>query len=378
MVLPESIMRNLEEKKVLYKLSEAKFKALIALAEKQYEKAKVAPGEAVGVVAAQSIGEPGTQLNMRTKWLSGARDTTTTGGLPRLIELFDAKRVPSTPVMIIYLNSKYVHNEDEVRKIAMNILEVNLSDIAQDISVDLGKMRVEIELNPESMKYFKITEKKVYEKISEQFKGYKITTGSGKINVKPKDELDLKSIYKLKVKLRDTYISGIKGITQVLPDKQGDNWIIKTAGSNLREVLKMPEVDIKNTKTNDIFETLEVLGIEAARNLIVEEIYNVLVGQNIYSNVRHFMLVADLMTSDGTIKSVGRYGLSGSKSSVLARASFEVPLKHLFGAALHGEVDPLESVVENVMLNQPVPVGTGVVDLFVESPKLEDKKGNKR
>jgi len=371
-------MRNLEEKKVLYKLSEAKFKALIALAEKQYEKAKVAPGEAVGVVAAQSIGEPGTQLNMRTKWLSGARDTTTTGGLPRLIELFDAKRVPSTPVMIIYLNSKYVHNEDEVRKIAMNILEVNLSDIAQDISVDLGKMRVEIELNPESMKYFKITEKKVYEKISEQFKGYKITTGSGKINVKPKDELDLKSIYKLKVKLRDTYISGIKGITQVLPDKQGDNWIIKTAGSNLREVLKMPEVDIKNTKTNDIFETLEVLGIEAARNLIVEEIYNVLVGQNIYSNVRHFMLVADLMTSDGTIKSVGRYGLSGSKSSVLARASFEVPLKHLFGAALHGEVDPLESVVENVMLNQPVPVGTGVVDLFVESPKLEDKKGNKR
>ena len=145
----------------------------------------------------------------------------------------------------------------------------------------------------------------------------------------------------------------------------------------MKEILKLPEVDIENTVTNDIFEVYSVFGIEAARNMIIEETLNVLKNQGIEVDVRHIMLVADVMTYEGSIKGIGRYGVSGGKASVLARASFEVPLKHLFNAAVSAEVDNLNSVVENVMINQPVPIGTGMINLKVENmfdKKKEEKK----
>jgi len=371
--LPKSVQEYLLELKEMLKLNKKQFKRLQEIAEKQYEVSKIEPGEAVGVVCAQSIGEPGTQLTMRTKWLSGATEMTVTQGLPRLIEIFDAKREPSTPTMNIYLKPSYATSEPKVEEIAMKILEVKLEHIIKEIDVDLLKMRVEVELDPNKMSKFKISEKKVQDKVKEAFKTSKITTGAYKINVKPKgEEVSIKDLYKLKVKLKSLHISGVKKITQVLPVKFGDHWVIKTAGSNLREVLKMPEVDIYNTTCNDIYEIWSVLGIEAARNAIIEEAMSVLKNQGIEVDIRHLMLVADIMTNDGTIRGIGRYGVSGEKASVLARASFEVPLKHLFAATMHNEIDKLQSVVENVMLNQPVPVGTGVVDLVVKK-KGEEK-----
>ncbi len=373
MILPQSVEEQLKELKETLKLNKAQMEKLRKIAERQYEKALIEPGEAVGVVAAQSIGEPGTQLTLRTKWLAGATEMTVTQGLPRLIEIFDARREPSTPAMTIFLKPSYATSEQRVEEIALKILEITLDDIIKEIDVDLLRMRVEIELDPQKMKKFGIKEKKVHEIIYEEFKTAKITTGAYKINVKPKDEdIDIRKLYKLKVKLRAIHIGGIKGIKQVLPVKHGNNWIIKTSGTNLKEILKLPEVDIENTTTNDIFEVFSVLGIEAARNTIIEETINVLKNQGIEVDVRHIMLVADVMTNDGTIKGIGRYGVSGAKASVLARASFEVPLKHLFNAAVSAEVDDLRSVVENVMINQPVPVGTGLVNLKVE--KKEDKK----
>ena len=374
MILPQSVEEQLKELKETLKLNKAQMEKLRKIAEKQYEKSLIEPGEAVGVVAAQSIGEPGTQLTLRTKWLAGAMEMTVTQGLPRLIEIFDARREPSTPAMNIFLKPSYATSEKKVEEIAFKILEVKLEDVIKSIDVDLLRMRIEIELDPESLRRFGIREKKVQEIISNEFKSAKITTGSYKINVKPKGEdVDIKQLYKLKVKVRGIHIGGIKGITQVLPIKQGERWVIKTAGTNLKEVLKLPEVDIENTTTNDIFEIYHVFGIEAARNTIIEETLNVLKNQGIEVDVRHIMLVADVMTYEGSIKGIGRYGVSGGKASVLARASFEVPLKHLFNAAVSGETDKLTSVVENVMINQPVPIGTGMISLKV----INDDKGNK-
>jgi DNA-directed RNA polymerase subunit A" len=378
--LPKSVQNQIMELKENLKLNKEQTEKLIEVARVQYEKSRVMPGEAVGVVAAQSLGEPGTQLTLRTKWLAGAREMTVTQGLPRLIELFDARKEPSTPTMTIFLKPSYASSEKAVRTIAMKILDITLGDVAKEINVDLLRMRIEVELDSEKMKYFVVKEKQIYDSVTEAFKTAKITTGSYKINIKPKgeEESDIRQLYKLKVKLRDTHVSGVKGIVQVLPDKKGNDWIIKTAGSNLKEILKMDEVNIENTVTNDIFETASVLGIEAARNAIIDEIQNVLVTQGIDVNIRHIMLIADMMTNDGAIKGIGRYGLSGEKTSVLARASFEVPMKHLFNAALHNEADDLKSVVENVMLNQPIPVGTGMVNLVVSRPEGTTGKKEKK
>jgi DNA-directed RNA polymerase subunit A" len=375
MEFPKSIETQLKVLKDDLKLNKQQYEELLKLAEKQYAKARVVPGEAVGVIAAQSLGEPGTQLTMRTKWLAGAREMTVTQGLPRLIEIFDAKREPTTPAMEIYLKPSYATSEQKVEEISLSIVDVKIEDITSEINVDLAKMRVEIYLDKAKLKYYGVTEKQIQNRVKDEFKTAKITTGEMMVGIRPKeDDVDLRKLYKFRVKVKETHVAGIEGIKQVLPVKVGDVWMIKTAGSNLREVLVMKEVDIENTKTNDVFETLTVLGIEAARAIIIEEAMDVLRNQGIEVDPRHLMLLSDAMTNTGSIRGIGRYGISGAKSSVLARASFEVPLRHLFNAAMYGESDEISSVIENVMINQPIPVGTGIVKLKIESDAMGKKK----
>lgn len=379
MDLPKSVQEQLKELKEQFKLNSKQVESLKKIAVQQYEKAKVVPGEAVGVVAAQSLGEPGTQLTMRTKLLAGAREMSVTQGLPRLIEVFDARREPTTPAMEIYLKSSYATSESKVEEVSLQVLEVTLADIISEINVDLAKMRLEINLDKEKMKHYGVTEKHVQNMVKEEFKTAKITTGALMLGIKPKeDDLDLRKLYKLRVKAKETHISGVRGIVQVLPVKYGDSWVIKTAGSNLREVLAMKAVDTEKTTTNDVFEILSVLGIEAARAAIIKEALTVLNTQGVEVDVRHLMLLADAMTTTGKVKGIGRYGVSGAKTSVLARASFEVPLKHLFNAAMYGERDEISSVVENVMINQPIPVGTGIVKLKIERSETKKEKETKK
>ncbi|MEM4368832.1 MAG: DNA-directed RNA polymerase subunit A'', partial [Candidatus Woesearchaeota archaeon] len=143
-------------------------------------------------------------------------------------------------------------------------------------------------------------------------------------------------------------------------------YVIITSGSNLRKILELDFVDQTRTTTNDIFEIAEVLGIEAARRAILEEVNKVVAAQGLNVDIRHIMLVADTMCAGGTIKGVTRYGVVSEKASVLARASFETPIKHIIDASLIGEVDELNSIVENVMINQPMPVGTGLPSLVTK------------
>ena len=151
-----------------------------------------------------------------------------------------------------------------------------------------------------------------------------------------------------------------------MPIKRKDEYLIITAGSNLKKILELDFVDKNRTTTNDIDEISKTLGIEAARQAIIDELLKVIEAQGLNVDVRHIMLVADTMCVSGVIKGITRYGVVSEKSSVLARASFETPIKHIINAALVGEVDYLTSVVENVMLNQPVPVGTGLPGLVTK------------
>jgi DNA-directed RNA polymerase subunit A" len=237
------------------------------------------------------------------------------------------------------------------------------------MTVKLTNSSVSIQLSHDKLKEFKISAEEISRQISKKIKGVESSFEGDIVNVKiPKG--DVGKVYKLRAKIKDVHIQGVPRISQVLPVKEVDEWVIKTAGSNFKEILKIPEVDETRTITNDLFEIHSVLGVEAARNAIINEIKATLKDQGLTVDDRHLMLVADAMTNTGFIKGTNRYGITKTKASVLARASFEVALRHLFKAAATREVDNLTSIVENVMINQPAPVGTGIV-------KLVMKHGNK-
>jgi DNA-directed RNA polymerase subunit A" len=377
MTLPPSITKIIEDESKDLKKNEAK--KFVEMTEKKFKDMQVVPAEAVGVISAQSIGEPGTQMTMRTKHFAGVTEMNVTLGLPRLIEIFDARREPSTPTMTIHLDEDIVSDEKKVREIAAKILEVSFESVMKEITIDLLNFKLEATVDEAAMDSLNIDIKEIGKAMNKVFKKHKISIlKSGLIRIAPKGTKTIPDLYKMKVKLRNMHIRGIPDIRQVLPVNRGGKWIIMTAGTNLKRVMKIPGVDPTRTFSNNIHEMSRVLGIEAARNSIMHEAVETLKQQGLDVNIRHIMLVSDTMCLDGDIKGITRYGISGDKISVLARASFEVPLKHLFNAAVHNEVDNLTSVIENVMINQPIPIGTGLLKLAVKKEESKKKGGKKK
>ncbi|MEM3342587.1 MAG: DNA-directed RNA polymerase subunit A'' [Thermoplasmata archaeon] len=335
-----------------------------------YYKHKVDPHESAGIVAAQSIGEPGTQMTMRTFHYAGVAEINVTLGLPRLIEIVDARRTPSTPMMQIHLverndEGKEIRtNFEEVKKIGYKIENTKLIDIA-DIETDIANMTITIYLHPAKMKEKDIDLEDIEEKFK-KLKGAKYVVEEGaqpKITVNI-EEPSYKELHLLSEGLRDLKIKGIDGINRIIVKQVGDEYVIYTEGTNLAKVLQIEGVDHSRTTTNSILEVYEVLGIEAARAAIINEASKTLSEQGLTVDLRHIMLVADIMTSDGEVKPIGRHGISGRKCSVLARAAFEITSSHLLRAGITGEVDTLEGVTENIIVGQPVNIGTGCVNLI--------------
>ncbi|MFA4856132.1 MAG: intein-containing DNA-directed RNA polymerase subunit A'', partial [archaeon] len=168
------------------------------------------------------------------------------------------------------------------------------------------------------------------------------------------------------LKLLNSRIHGVRGIDKVLVVEEAGEFVIKTSGSNLKVVLKLPEANTAKTITNDIMEVSEVLGIEAGRTMIFNELRKTLDDNSILVDLRHLMLLADLMTFSGGIKGIVRTGITREKKSPFARAAFEETVKHLLDAAFKGEKDDLQGVVENIIVGQPVRVGTGRVELVMK------------
>jgi len=362
--LPKRMITELKE--YLPKgVSQGKLKKILEFAVEEYEKAKVSPGESVGIISAESIGEPGTQMTLNTFHFAGVAEMNVTLGLPRIIEILDGRKVPATPTMEIYLKPPYSKGKD-IKQFALNVKETKLGEIALELSISLLDSEIEVKLDKENMKILGLTNLQVVSSISKQVKGFTVKDNKDSVVLRSrsKDE-SLNHVYKIKESIKDVHLKGIKGISEVLPVRRGEEYVIITSGSNLSDVLQLAGVDAYRTKTNNIFEIEKVLGIEAARQAIIQEVYNVIENQGLNVDVRHIMLVADTMCFVGSVKGITRYGVVSEKASVLARASFETPLKHIINAALIGEVDNLNSVVENVMLNQPVHVGTGIPRLIV-------------
>ncbi|MCD6484333.1 MAG: DNA-directed RNA polymerase subunit A'' [Candidatus Odinarchaeota archaeon] len=364
-LLPIKIVEELREKLSKLDLSDREKREIIDEVITSYKRSLIEPGEAVGTVAAQSIGEPGTQMTLRTFHYAGVAEVNVTLGLPRLIEIVDARKTPSTPSMTIYLKDEIKHDEAKVKAFANKIMYTTVESVADDVALNIGENAVVILLNEELMKNKGVSTETIVKKLNRRFKEkYEIRVDGNKIYIYSDSE-GLDKLQKLREKTVKIPISGVRGIKRAIVQKKNDEFIILTEGSMLPAILKMPEVDPTRVTTNNIQEIAEYLGIEAARNAIINEAKKVLDEQGLDVDIRHIMLVADLMTATGEISQIGRHGISGSKESILARAAFEVTVKHLMEASVQGVEDQLKGIVENVIIGQMVPLGTGSVELLM-------------
>jgi DNA-directed RNA polymerase subunit A" len=375
-ILPDAVVRELESSLTRVgkekAISHEQLDDIIENVKRAFTSAIVEPGEAVGTVAAQSMGEPGTQMTLRTFHYAGVAELNVTLGLPRLIEILDARRTPSTALMVIYLTEKFAKSRDKARAFAQEIEMTNVEDIVSQTETDLINMEFAVTLDRARMHQKDLTPTKVASVIKEALKTEVITEGN-KLRIKPENPTPA-DLRRIAVKAKAVPLRGVEGINRVVVKMEGNEYVVYTEGSNLADILTLTEVDKARTVTNDIREIEEVLGIEAARNSIINEAVKTLEEQGLDVDIRHIMLVADMMTNDGEVRQIGRHGVSGGKASVLARASFEVTTKHLLDACIRGESDRLDGIIENVIAGQPIPLGTGSVELVM---RREEKVGSK-
>jgi len=349
--------------------------------ENRYIETRVDPLDPVGTVSAQSIGEPGTQMTMNTFHYAGVAEIDVTQGLPRLIELVDARKTPDTPMMTVHLDGEYATDREKAHEVVWSIEATRILALG-DVSTNVADMLVRIDLNDDTLLERWPTHSdpsEVAEIIAETIEDSLgvDTRQSGTVIEFGPSEPSYRELLQLVERLRDIVFKGIEEIERVVIRKEeidGDEeFVLYTEGSAFGDTLDIEGVDASRTTCNNIHEIYRNLGVEAARETIIDETKNTLEEQGLDDvNVRHLMLVADIMTNNGEIDSIGRHGISGSKDSVLARAAFEVTVNHLLDAAIHGEYDELDGVIENVIAGKPISLGTGDVDLRMGSRVVGD------
>ena len=299
----------------------------------------------------------------------------------------DARKTPETPTMNIYLDSvdemgkPFNTEEKKVQKLAASLETTLTGDIA-GIEVNVAQRFLTLSLNNKNLRMKDMTASEVRDKLSRSLRLYvgadddvkpkELTIVPG---VKKKEEMaDLSSnpptytdLLALEDKVKKVKLKGVKDVIRANiqgPTKDTGEYYISTIGSNLAKVSEFKGVDRSRTYTNNIMEIHKYLGIEAARQSIINEMLMTLEGAGLDVDVRHLLTVSDVMTSEGQVRAIGRHGVSGNKHSILARAAFEVTVNHLLNAGIRGETDYLTGVAENIIVGQPVALGTGSVDLY--------------
>ncbi|WP_449405506.1 DNA-directed RNA polymerase subunit A'' [Methanofollis fontis] len=376
--LPEATKNELINSLESREVSDEQFSLIMNGVQEEYRRTRIEPCEACGIVAAQSLGEPGTQMTMRTFHYAGVAEINVTLGLPRLIEIMDARKEPSTPTMTIHLEPEYSSDRDRAREVSWQIEAAPLHEFG-DIVTDMANMQVVMHLKKEVCDKRKIPMAEIMErapqKIREKrhYRDFESDSDehTGNLIFTPKNET-YQNLFQLADHVRNVIVQGIDDIERVVVRKEGGEYILYTEGSNLKDVFEVEGVDTTRTRTNNINEISQILGIEAARNAIIDEMKSTLGEQGISVDVRHIMLIADMMCMDGEVKQIGRHGIAGEKESVLSRAAFEVTVNHLLDAAVANETDILNGVTENVIVGQPIQLGTGDIRLIAKPINQEN------
>ncbi len=282
-------------------------------------------------------------------------------------------------MMIIQLDEEHRYDEAKAKEVARQIEFTRVVNVASEVDIDLARFAIVVKLDPVMLEDKGVTVEQV-KKVLERLKLGEVREDENDpytllIMLKPEETVSIIDLQKKKERVLNARIKGIKKIKRViiqshtLPDGRREYYLI-TEGSNLREVLNVPGIDPRTVRTNNIHEIEEVLGIEAARLALIEEMKNVLDEQGLDVDIRHLMLVADIMTQTGRVRQIGRHGVSGEKPSALARAAFEMTAQNLFDAAVRGEEDKVMGVTENVIVGGIVSLGTGMVELYMNPTQL--------
>lgn len=451
LVLVATIRNYLASKKIIgEKYTKEAFDFLMQAVRKQYYQALVAPGEMVGAIAAQSIGEPTTQLTLDTfHKLGTSSGANVARGVPRLKEILRIAQTLETPALEVYLDQNYLRAGDSspdtvtgadkemayhraeavaveleytVLKDVVNNVQIiyDESDCSSAIKEDQAFIDAYYAMNPtcqpdnsnspwllriqfdeEELHKRGITLLVVETAIKASSDSFKDLAAISCIfsddnaeqliaRVKVADgvlssENPVNVMRLLERLLLNIKIKGIDNITTARPrlvepvnvmrldGTIGKNfdYVIDTVGVNLMDVFNAPHVDWTKTISNHIYEVMEVLGIEAARQMVIDEIFNVLKFNGAYVNPRHIELLADVMCREGYLISVDRHGTNKSDSGPWARASFEETTNQLFGAAMYGEEDPMTGVSANIMFGQPFIGGTNSFDVSLDEALLE-------
>ncbi len=330
-----------------------------------YNKSKVEPGQAVGIVTAQSIGEPGTQMTLRTFHTAGIAERNVTLGLPRIIELVDARKKPATPTMNIYLDKNSKSSKDKAYEIAQNVLETTVQDIITGAETDYSTELI-LYINKVKLSRRGCTIEDILNALLSN-KKFTAESSGDTIILKLTEKLDAPTVVTLRNKVMKTTIKGVPDIERATLKEENGEWVIQTTGSNLAKILEVKGIDTSTVWTNNIFEIASILGIEAARNALISELKSTLENQGLEVDIRYLMLVSDLMCHKGFLQQIGRHGIAGTKDSVLARASFEITVPTIATAARTGEIEALKGITENVIVGSQIPIGSGTVDIYMKS-----------
>ncbi len=336
---------------------------------------KIAVGEPVGVVAAQSMGEPSTQMVLKSFHSAGMSSVVTTTGLPRIIEIIDARKRLSFPTMHIYMEKGAEKSYEKAKAVKRKIEGVRLGALLSSFQENLRTASMVLEFDREKLSANDLTTKAVLDRIRHSFENVEVTNEGERATVKYKGKRDIKGVRMTFVRIRGLTVAGLEGISKaVIQQDDNGNFYIMTAGSNVAGVISIPGVNKDRIYSNDIFEIQSVYGIEATRNLIAHELAKTIGDEGFTVSFSHVALIADAMTYSGKIRSVGRHGITGDKTSVFARAAYEETVKHFVNASVFGERDMLKGVAENILIGKQVNVGTGRIRLAIKKDDLRKIK----
>lgn len=330
----------------------------------------VDPGTAVGAIAGQSIGEPGTQMTLKTFHFTGVASMNVTLGVPRLKEIINASANISTPIIRAKLRFKGVESAKVIKGRIEKLLLKDVVDkivcsttpdrISVSFSIDIKlmeKLRLEINID------------QICNILNLAIKGSSIEVSGNNLvySIKRVKENSYFNIEKIKKQLINTKICGFENINKVIVncvDKEEDCYELLIDGKCFGKILAVPGIDFTGTTSNDILEVGRVLGIEAARSLIMKEVEYTMGKYGIKVDHRHIMLLADTMSFKGEILGITRFGIGKMRTSTLMLASFEQTADYLFNAAVRGLNEYVEGVSESIILGIPISLGTGSMRLF--------------
>jgi DNA-directed RNA polymerase II subunit RPB1 len=412
------------------RLTKALFDEMMKDIHFRYMKAGVHAGEMVGTLAAQSVGEPTTQLTLNTFHSAGTANANATEGVPRIMELLSASQNPKTPINTIYLDASVAGSQDAALSKKREIQKTTLRDITKSVriyydpnplaentavqedreilrsfqkfSVTNGQLCtspwiVRLEFDTMEMAARQVVDMTMIAAKIQNNRVLKVfecihsdTNSPDKMVMRIVFAADtVKNVLALRFiedKLLDTVLMGIDGVGKVYLRELKDEllydekiggyvatkqYVLDVEGTNLMNLSTVPNVDPTRSFSNDIHEIKQLFGIEAARVALLREFKSVFSRE--FINYHHLITLVDAMTYPGYFLKADRTGMTrNTENGVLAKSSFEETAKHLFNAALMGESDNMRGVSANIMFGQKPPCGTGFVDILVDETKLPE------